>query len=122
MRTCQACNFVEKNDSSSFCSNCGKPFEEVTSLGSIPKKRSNPSGSSEIERILAYFVILSLGLNLLMGLFTNISTLFILSLILTAVLFLAFIRVRYSYVFSENKQVDEFEEESVKIRPPTWHH
>ena len=123
MKTCIVCNYVEKDNSSLFCSNCGKTFRNLPTVASRQKiENQNQKGwiNEKISKYLGYFIITSLLLDLLVWAFTGLSGYLILSIILTLCLVFVFIKFRYSYDFNENEDKDEFNGESPKIRPPSF--
>ena len=120
MRICPICNYAEKDNSSLFCSNCGKSFNKVTTLTSNQKVRVPTEDNSKKRKILGYFLTVSLLSSILVDIFTGLSILLIFSLILTTLILFAFIKLRFSYNFVENKKNTEFNGEMPKIRPPSF--
>lgn len=116
------CGYEEKDTSSQFCSNCGKTFTNETAKVSNLKRIESPKKSYNIEKIIGFLLISFLIIDGLAWEFTGMSTIVVLLLIPTVILFLAIIRLKFSFSFEGNKENEEFNEDSMKIRPPAWHH
>ena len=122
MKTCMVCGYEEKDNSSLFCSKCGKTFRNETANVPNPKRIESAKKDYPWQKIVGYLLIAFLIIDGLVMYFSGMSTLLVLTLIPTAVLFLAIIRLKYSYSFEGNKNNEEFNEDNVKLRPPAWHH
>lgn len=63
LKNCLECGFREKNDSSLFCSNCGKSFENTKVIISKPKLLKSNYYNDKKWEILRIFLIIALILN-----------------------------------------------------------